>query len=418
MTYPYGLRNPGPPSSPDDVVVTAGQNQITATWTPTAHTKRYRVRLKQGATIVEEISTTEPTYTKTGLTAGTDYSVEVSASSVVGMSTATVTESVAPLPATPSTPTGLTVTPGVTQLAASWNVSSGATSYDVRLNGGTPVNVSGTTHTFTGLTAGTTYTVDVRANNAGGSSSYSSGVTGVPTAASPWTTGTMPSTASWYAAARGGGKYAAVDQTNKAAYSTDGLAWTASSALPANGIWQDLTYGTDRFVAVGSSTSVTNIAYSTDGITWTAPAARPGGWSWISVIYGGGVYVAISSNAVSTRSTNFGVNWSAVATTSTQTGQRALAFGNGTFVAVGDGSRASTSTNGGTSWTERTISTTVVQDWYAITFGAGKFVALSIGGKAAVSTNGITWTLYDLPTSQTYYRVRYSIIQGKLPIVS
>ena len=51
----------------------------------------------------------------------------------------------------------------ITQTSAdvSWNGT--ASSYQIRLNGGTPETVSTTSKTFTGLTAGTAYTVEVRA---------------------------------------------------------------------------------------------------------------------------------------------------------------------------------------------------------------------------------------------------------------
>ena len=59
-------------------------------------------------------------------------------------------------------PTALAVN-NITQTSAevSWNGT--ATGYEVRLNGGTPETVTATSKTFTGLTAGTAYTVEVRA---------------------------------------------------------------------------------------------------------------------------------------------------------------------------------------------------------------------------------------------------------------
>ena len=59
-------------------------------------------------------------------------------------------------------PTALTAS-NITQTSAdvSWNGT--ASSYEVRLNGGTPETVTATSKTFTGLTAGTAYTVEVRA---------------------------------------------------------------------------------------------------------------------------------------------------------------------------------------------------------------------------------------------------------------
>jgi len=64
---------------------------------------------------------------------------------------------------------------GDNQFTVSWNSVSGASSYDVSLDG-TVSNTSSTNKTFTGLTAGTTYTVKVRSVCSDGTSgAYSSG---------------------------------------------------------------------------------------------------------------------------------------------------------------------------------------------------------------------------------------------------
>ena len=62
----------------------------------------------------------------------------------------------------------------ITQTSAdvSWNGT--ASSYQIRLNGGTPETVSTTSKTFTGLTAGTAYTVEVRAVCASSQSAWTS----------------------------------------------------------------------------------------------------------------------------------------------------------------------------------------------------------------------------------------------------
>ena len=70
-------------------------------------------------------------------------------------------------------PTALAVS-NITETSAevSWNGT--ATGYEVRLNGGTPETVSTTSKTFTGLTAGTAYTVEVRAVCASSQSAWTS----------------------------------------------------------------------------------------------------------------------------------------------------------------------------------------------------------------------------------------------------
>mgnify|MGYP004457268083 FL=1 len=59
-------------------------------------------------------------------------------------------------------PTALAVS-NITQTSAELSWNGTATGYEVRLNGGMPETVSTTSKTFTGLTAGTAYTVEVRA---------------------------------------------------------------------------------------------------------------------------------------------------------------------------------------------------------------------------------------------------------------
>lgn len=80
------------------------------------------------------------------------------------------------VPAIPGDPTGLDVDEGVTNLELSWSASTGSpTGYDVRINGGIPIDVGNVlVHDFTGLTPATSYTLEVRAYGAGGDSGWSS----------------------------------------------------------------------------------------------------------------------------------------------------------------------------------------------------------------------------------------------------
>ena len=64
----------------------------------------------------------------------------------------------------------------LSSLTLSWDSVPGATSYEVKQGaGGAATTISsGTSHTFTGLTANTSYTLYVRAKNSGGTSPWSS----------------------------------------------------------------------------------------------------------------------------------------------------------------------------------------------------------------------------------------------------
>ncbi|HAA10223.1 MAG TPA: hypothetical protein DCE41_00450, partial [Cytophagales bacterium] len=79
-------------------------------------------------------------------------------------------------PPTCDVPTGL-ASSSVTSssFTASWSAVSGATSYDLDVDG-TVYNTTGTSFNVTGLSASTTYSVSVRANCSSGSSAYSSSI--------------------------------------------------------------------------------------------------------------------------------------------------------------------------------------------------------------------------------------------------
>ena len=153
----------GEAPEPCDAPTALAVNNITQTsaevsWNGTA--TGYEVRLNGGTP--ESVTATSKTFT--GLTAGTAYTVEVRAvcessqSAWVSTSFTTTEAQVDPCDA----PTALTAS-NITQTSAevSWNGT--ASSYEVRLNSGTPETVTATSKTLTGLTAGTAYTVEVRA---------------------------------------------------------------------------------------------------------------------------------------------------------------------------------------------------------------------------------------------------------------
>jgi hypothetical protein len=67
--------------------------------------------------------------------------------------------------------------------------------------------------------------------------------------------------------AYGGGKFVAVaSNTNKIAYSEDGINWSEQTVMPISASWTDITYGNGKFVAIASGTD--KAVYSTDGINW------------------------------------------------------------------------------------------------------------------------------------------------------
>jgi hypothetical protein len=242
------------------------------------------------------------------------------------------------------------------------------------------------------------------------------------------------------AIAYGGGKFVAVGNEGKAAYSTDGVTWTAVNdtgitssfsiygiaygagkfvAVGGNGkmayctdpsgTWtgidpedgepfgpltpttiRAIAYGNDKFVAVGEGRKA---AYSTDGINWTAVEDEDLPYIFYTsgaITYGGGKFVAVGSNEAAYSPD--GINWTAVA--DPKFGGSSIfgiTYGGGKFVAVGDG-KVAYSTDGVT-WIASSGDTEATE---AIAYGSGKFVAVGGFGKAAYSADGETWTGVDL----------------------
>ena len=187
------------PSTPTGLAASAvGQTSATLSWT--ASTDNVAVtgyRVFRAGTQVGTTSST--TFTVTGLTCATTYTLGVAALDAAGNVSATATTSATtpacPDTSAPSTPTGL-ATSAVSQTSAtlSWSASTdnvGVTGYRVFRSGtqvGTPTTTS---FAFSGLTCGTSYTLGVAAVDAAGNVSATA-TTSVTTVACPDTT--APST--------------------------------------------------------------------------------------------------------------------------------------------------------------------------------------------------------------------------------
>jgi chitodextrinase len=125
-----------------------------------------------------ETTTANTNYTVTGLSAGTTYNMEVSAIDAAGNESGRASTNVTtPTPDTqaPSVPTNL-VASNVTQNSTdlSWDASTdnvGVTGYRVYVDGNLEATTANTNYTVTGLSAGTTYNMEVSAIDAAGNES-------------------------------------------------------------------------------------------------------------------------------------------------------------------------------------------------------------------------------------------------------
>ena len=226
------------PFAPASLSLSAGNTQVTASWARADGAIKYTLYYSQsslagiadlteltaaelttaGITRVEDL--TAASHTVSGLTNGTLYYVVVTASNADGESGALSEASATPQASAVATPGGLTLTPGNAQVAASWTAITGASGYtlyhsqspisDINVTGVTPVEVNtGTSHTVTSLTNGTTYYFVVVSKYTGGPSAASSQESATPQIPAPGglalTPGNRQVTVNWTAVTNANG---------------------------------------------------------------------------------------------------------------------------------------------------------------------------------------------------------------------
>ncbi len=176
---------PSVPAAPSISDATAGDGQVTLTWTEPANNgsviTSYEYRIGSGTAV--STGSTALTHTVPGLTNGTQYAFQIRARNDVGASEWSS-------PATNATPVGAPAAPSISdatagdgQVTLTWtepaNNGSVITSYEYRIGSGTAVSTGSTalTHTVPGLTNGTQYAFQIRARNDVGASEWSSPAT-------------------------------------------------------------------------------------------------------------------------------------------------------------------------------------------------------------------------------------------------
>jgi hypothetical protein len=169
------------------------------------------------------------------------------------------------------------------------------------------------------------------------------------------------------------------DADQDVTYSDNGGAtWSITgTALPATG-YGEMAFGAGKFVAINSGT--TSAAYSTDGINWTAVVAPGTFASATDIVWGNGKFVALGGTNGIMYSLD-GITWYENDLTLPLTAtERKLAYGQGTFVITSDDTNEVQYSHDGVYWQAYTLSTTITGGYNAIAFGnpdrVGKFVIL------------------------------------------
>eukprot|EP01113_Clastostelium_recurvatum_P009919 TRINITY_DN14840_c0_g1_i2.p1 TRINITY_DN14840_c0_g1~~TRINITY_DN14840_c0_g1_i2.p1 ORF type:complete len:816 (-),score=-14.65 TRINITY_DN14840_c0_g1_i2:149-2596(-) len=180
------------PAAPTALTASAGNAQVSLTWTASAGATSYSVKRALSpsgpfTTIAANVSGTS--FNNTGLINGTTYYYVVTAKNAVGESVNSTTATATPVAGvtTPAAPTALTATAGNAQVNLTWTASAGATGYNVKraTSAAGPfttiaANVSGTSFANTGLINGTTYHYVVTAVNTAGESVNSAAASATP----------------------------------------------------------------------------------------------------------------------------------------------------------------------------------------------------------------------------------------------
>jgi hypothetical protein len=189
---------PMPPSAPSGVIAVAGDGQMTISWDAVTGATSYNVyyATSKGVTRANgtKVSGATSGQTVSNLTNNTIYYFVVTAVGANGESVESSQVMITPVPGTPAAtpvPTGVMATAGNGQVAVSWNIVPGATSYNVywstspgvtKTSGAKIPAVVASPYQHTGRTNGTTYYYIVTANSASGESAPSSEVSAKPTA--------------------------------------------------------------------------------------------------------------------------------------------------------------------------------------------------------------------------------------------
>lgn len=253
---------PTPPAAPTGLQAVSGNASVTLLWNDTFGATSYEVYVNGSAT--PSATPTAASANVTGLANGQTYSFTVKAKNAVGLSPASgavtgTPQAPPPELLVPAAPTNVVATAGDAQATLTWTASSGATSYEVYLQGGaSPVKtVTATSTTITALTNGNTYTYVVRARNAAGLSDASLPATVALT---------VPGTTAWAKVGGSAGSEICYD----VATGPDGTLYLTGYFAGT------MTLGSTTLTASGQDAFVAAVNPTTGAVNW---AVRGGGTS-------------------------------------------------------------------------------------------------------------------------------------------
>ena len=283
-----------PPQAVSGVIALAGNGQVAVSWNATLNATSYTIYqgTQSGGESVIASGVTATNYAASGLTNGTSYYFEVSASNSSGQGPLSAEVSAMPL-APPDAPSGLVATAGNGIVTLRWNQAARGTGYDVyastssgaELYAQPILSVTGTSTIVTGLANGLTYYFVVTAINTTGASGASNEASATPGSGGGGTGGPI-------ALYDPGTRQLSLSsvQIGDATY-TNLVVMVASIASPPTGF---SAYGTvDTYDPAGNLLTVQSVTVGAN--TYYNAVVSPGALLSIGSVTGGDTYDATTS---------------------------------------------------------------------------------------------------------------------------
>lgn len=171
ILIPYDFYDNKPLDVPQNFKITAESTRIIVNFSAVARARSYDILFDNK---VYNVTTLSKTFT--GLTPKTSHTIAVRARGAKQTSPYSATQTVKTPPVAPAIPMGIKKKATETSATISWNKVSGAVGYDVLFNGKT-YSTTANSKEITGLTAGRSYTFQVRARNADVAGAYTDQIT-------------------------------------------------------------------------------------------------------------------------------------------------------------------------------------------------------------------------------------------------
>lgn len=219
----------------------------------------------------------------------------------------------------------------------------------------------------------------------------------------------------------GGGKFVALGSGATGVYSTDGVSWETMT-MPFSGSWSSITYGNGRFLATASYAAsksdpttfeeTNKCAYSLDGIHWeTSVLPETGRWGCAS--YGNNTFIALLDDSAVIAHSPDATTWD-YSFTFKYSINACNVFSKDRFIVLAVNRNTLSTDHGiysfdGKSWNEFDLPSD--SRWEEVVYGNGRFLAFGVGSDeetlvGAFSTDGKVWkpmTLPSLPPDGSIY---------------